>query len=806
MPEAVGHCTRGEDPRGRAIAVELPCSFADAAAYLHAGRADRLCAAETPPARRGFQIQSSAGRTMKPIHGSLLAACLWGCGSAGVGDAPRPTPGSRVVMPELPQPRVQPPDAGSAAPSSLVISIPSAPVGEAAQPESDPTAEPGAEPTAAAEATPAIPELDSKAALDPAVVPTIEPPVETTATGVDAPIDLASGAQASAATGEDARQAELRDQLKRAVDAGRFDEAQELLDALRASPSLESARVAIAAGRWLEAAEVLELARTRSRGRADVCEALGEVQLRLAQDGDSARFAKAREAFEAAGDRPRSLLGLAQSLAALGEPDAAYDAARRARAAIVRSGLSPASFEPPPERVLADCGLELLRARRARLDPVADALDEEIASALNERLQRQPTDGAAHAQWTKLHLEMGRVAEAQVAAERGLELVPDDALLHQLLARSALSAGGPQRLLKVFSRLRAKHPEQALTHWYPALERFKSSAAPEPQKLDPTKSHEAQLREAEEGFRQCRALNPAFESSCLRYEALCRGVRGWQLIRRGLFDAARESFLSMNEVLPGSIALDPATVDPQWDGHLRDGLKGLATIAAELRARGRVEQAADVQADLAAQVPGDGALLRESARAAQWAAEALSARADDLEAAARGSADPAEWTNLRKLARVKDREVGSAKEVERFTKAAAAERAKAREYFERCWQAYLAALELLPGDLRMACDAARVEIYQLQNDHPRAERILREGLRRAEEVLAVAAEPEFELRLAWADSLQDLGYLELTWKGDAEEALRLFRRSVEVGPSPRPKVSETLIPMAIEAAKNSRDG
>ena len=336
-------------------------------------------------------------------------------------------------------------------------------------------------------------------------------------------------------------------------------------------------------------------------------------------------YPAALDAFQRAGATPTALLGQSRAAYALGEFDQALDCARRA---IVLLSVQPdrrLEISPAAEIVLADAGLEVLHRLLANPGPASSALFDDIARALQWRIERVRTDAAAHGRLVALYLEVGKVIQAESAAQDGLNSSPGDAELTKQLARAAFSIGGPDRLLEAFEHFRKKFPLQPLGYWYPALEFFKSSVAHQTLTLfessDKSPVNRAKQRKrAKSYFAQVRVLDPRYAASCLEYEALCVALDGWEAFDAREYEKARGAFKSMDNVLPGSVALDPASVDAQWSGQLASGASGLDKIAVLYREAKNLSASAAVYGDLADLLPNDAHWVREAAESAKLAA------------------------------------------------------------------------------------------------------------------------------------------------------------------------------------------
>ena len=728
---------------------------------------------------------------MKPLHWTLLALCVASCrsGDRAVPQVPEHGPGSRLVVPNLTQPTVG-------------VESPAKPAMLEAQPSLDPIAR--SAPESSASGT----QQDADESLHPSTQTPTDTGTANTQTAVEksaAPsadeIGIAASQQAPVTDVEAERDAAIA-----AILAGNDALARKHLDALLARPSLENARKLSEQGKYAEALGELEQALASAPNRADLLEAAGYARLALADAGDRSMYALAHEAFERAGPTPTALLGQSRAARRMGLMDESLDCARRALVLLsVQPPQARLELDPAAEVVLADAGLEVHRRLRLTPGSAADALLAELVAALLSRIDDMGTDATAHARLCALYLDVGKVFEAVASAERGMDFSPSNAELAQLLARAALSAGGPAEVVAIFGRVSEKFPRQALVYWYPAVERFKSSLAGI--KINPKTALSRQLEQASAGFRECRSLDPRFEKACLDYEVLCVGARGWQLFAENKLEPARVKFLSMNTIAPNGIALDPARVNSICNGRLESGLIGLARIAERYR---DVEQdlpkAAAVFADLATAAPSDSRWVRAAASSAGLAAEAHEKIAEDAERAISGQIQDVQRLNvLRGLAGIKPRVVGSDKERERFVRLAATRRTSAQESYAKSWQYYQAAVELEPNDARLACDAARVAVYRTKSAPVRAEELLLRSIQLAQEQIAtLQLDPnaKAELERTLGDALQDLGVFELETKNDPRAASLHLEQSLSAGTTPRPFVREVLLPRAVEASKS----
>ena len=116
---------------------------------------------------------------------------------------------------------------------------------------------------------------------------------------------------------------------------------------------------------------------------------------------------------------------------------------------------------------------------------------------------------------------------------------------------------------------------------------------------------------------------------------------------------------------------------------------------------------------------------------------------------------------------------------------------------ERSAEAYRAAAELAPEDVRIVNDAALVLVYYLHTDLDRAramlERCVELGARQVQDP-GLDKEALWALKNAWGDAHQNLGVLHAEFLGDKAQAITYFNKAVEIGPEPRPDVTSIWLP------------
>ncbi|HUR27615.1 MAG TPA: hypothetical protein VM509_05465, partial [Planctomycetota bacterium] len=521
------------------------------------------------PVFGGFGLADGLRKSMKPFHWTLLAVCVASCRATDRAVDPPRGRESPVVVPEPPAQPAEPSPPAAVTPTKIKVADP---------PPAEPRARvPGelelfamalrdalalATARRQAEASPPKPE-PSLPSAESIVPPAPEPaPNDPASLLNDKPALVAAQAKAAA--------------------EGRWTDASELASRIAALDPLEKARLLGLEGKTSDAVALLEREVASAPNRPELLEALAEIELKLADQGRRDLYEKARDEFRRAGASPTALLGLSRTERALGDSERALDCARQALMLLAPSPGRRLELDPAPEIVLADAGLDVHRKVRLVPGPAAAELFAEIEAALQWRIGRVGTDAAAHARLANLYFDVQRFAEAESAAMRGLISSPSDAPLASLLANSAYRGGGSNRLLEVFSDFRKSFPHQPLGYWHAALEYFRCSA--NHQTLDEFKarnaSQETQLENAERYFRVASEQDQRFTRACQQYQALCRALQGWELFKAKRHEEARARFVSMDKVLPGSVALDPASVDPTWAGKIESGATGLARIAA----------------------------------------------------------------------------------------------------------------------------------------------------------------------------------------------------------------------------------
>jgi tetratricopeptide (TPR) repeat protein len=651
-----------------------------------------------------------------------------------------------------------------------------APAGPPSAPEAAEVPEPSSVPPSPA---PPAPEVEGR--QDPAPPPRGDP----------APA-------AAPATPEEAARLEA----EAALAAGDFEAAREALDALVTRPRLDAARVALLEGRLEEALAETQAALEQAPSHGPSLLLEGSLLVALAdRRGEIQLLPEALEKLLLAGDcRPALERGARVALrlertdtalelarrAAVREPDPSWDEAE-ALAAIAWPGREP-------ERTLVEASLALWRQRGGTAAPEASGLFDEAEDALSLLVSRHPGDRWVWLTLGEAYLEAARAAEARAAAERGLERLPDEEALYDLLARAARAEDGPRGVLRAFDRQQERRPREGLAWWYPALEQFRLGLEGGPQA-------ERSFARGESAFRACRVRRPELEPACLRYETLARTGQGWAWLAADDLVRAEREFRAAAEPLPDGLQL-------VVEGRLAPAAEGLQRVLEQRLMREELGRAADLAAFLLEHVPGDVRLARQAATLQRELGNRLQLEAEDFDRAYKERLDDEQrLEELRAqigILRPGDDLRGTGRELDLFREARRERRRQARRAYEDGLAALRVVAELEPEDLRVRYEAAALAIQRLGAELDWAEQQLlgciEEGGRRLSDE-GLTGEELFTLEEIFGDAHQLMGVLELEHRGRPERARAWFERSIEIGPLPRPEVEEHYIPRCLEAAR-----
>ncbi len=613
------------------------------------------------------------------------------------------------------------------------------------------------------------------------------------------------------------RQRKLARELSTAAREGNYARARELvgqLEELEIQPLVDEAHALLAAGDPEGALAVVERALEVAPDGPSTRLLHGEAALRVGRRlRDTALMESALASFAtaAAAGSPRggvdrwyrrafmvhALRGACHAARALGHNEQALTFATReldwARGHKNRATLYQDLGEWPEQTFVQACFDVFTEVREDQPERAAE-LVAQMEQQLSWLMTRRPRDPWAWSMLAAVLLREERFQDAVDAALGGLHAAPQDRVLPGQLADAARGAGGGERVLAVFARLQKQQPRVALAWWYAAFERFDAAVTA----LDEGRIDE--LRHAEADFRRCRELEAEYTEPCLDYEAMCRNAAGWILFEREEFEAAADMFRSMEDLFPRGMT---------WHipGRLPSGAQGLHFVGRGYADRDDLVAAARVFLELHRYGPENvdwannaGFFHREAgARMESYAAEATSMAGGDLKTKERrvrvleaaglplpADEDEAAWRDA-------------------LGRAGEPLLARSREMFETSYASYLAAAELAPHNVRIVNDTALIPVHHLGRDLERAEAYLMRCVELGAEQMKDAGDMDQEQRIAltqaWGDAHENLGVLYLQHLHDPTTARTWLEKSLEIGPDPRPVVTELHLPRCEEMSK-----
>lgn len=572
-----------------------------------------------------------------------------------------------------------------------------------------------------------------------------------------------------------------------AVERGAYREARELLAELLVARNLAEAETALEGGRPDEAMILLDEALELRPKDADLLARRGRAAYATAEIAASeGGLGNPQFFYEDAFDH---LLRAGSAHARAGNAErvvrVAFDASRAARRIpdperaleLARKGMeklealeSPPSLDPPPERVLAEATFDVyIQRRRAGED--AGELYLETEDLLSRLLGEEPTTSWPLQQLSNLYQWNGEPERAIGAIEQALNLSPAEQALHDRLARLVPPHRGWPALVGWYDEFVQRHPESATVHRNAGVARFYAAlAAFEEGATDP-----APFRAAEAEFRRARELDEALREDCLGYEAICRDAVGWCHYNAGDYSAAKEAFLSMEDLFEGGLA---------WSlgDRLPSGIDGLGFVIGKLSENPLSEQPLDDMVEAAAIAdylfayrPQDGDHANNAGFFNRDAAVLFERRSREVRAQARARDDAEERRELEAEARrLMDR---------------------AHELMDRSEAAYKVAARLSPEDVRIINDAALVMVYYTRDDPETAERLLLRAVELGGPQLedpTLSDEARYALNEAWGDAHQNMAILELTLRRDGKAAREWLEQALEIGPASREEVRPLL--------------
>lgn len=604
-----------------------------------------------------------------------------------------------------------------------------------------------------------------------------------------------------------------REQLIQAVELEQYEQAHELLEAILHD------RYLLQASKFLEVTPpipqdaMLWLDRAVSVGPRSP-EAMimrGDCSLLLAQNAiqSGGGFAEgflqdARDSFSAAkrfaAADPRAWLGASRTEYMMFSFEAALANAQKAME-LIGEGPAPDGLREAPVRTLAKAAYQAYASTKESTQSEAAPLVEgerqtelfaSALDALGRVLAEDPLDPWGYETLANLYLWQGNSPDAISALQRGLDKLPRNSALLEMLANTARNAGGLEQARAAVSEFTNKHPEVAEGAWWLGRETFQSAVAD----LGAGGKSEEDFVAAERLFARSRELSAELESSAKGYEVMARNGAGWIQFNRGDLEAASASFLSMNEVFERGI---------EWsiEGQLPSGIQGLNFVADKYHSMQQFEAAADVYQILAELQPENvawtnnvGFLNRDAAVQLEERARVLCSAVADLEGESPKELSEAVRQRLLDMAGLDENFEGDLPAALRSAADQLLSHAKA--LMDLSAEAYLRATTLAPEDVRIINDAALIIVYYTYSDFELAQKLLEQSIALGAEQLAdedLSEDARWELENAWGDAHQNMGFLHLVNLNDPQAARPWFERCVEIGPDPRPFVTAVLLPL-----------
>ncbi|MCH2105143.1 MAG: hypothetical protein MK291_00715 [Planctomycetes bacterium] len=558
---------------------------------------------------------------------------------------------------------------------------------------------------------------------------------------------------------------------------------------LLAAQGLEEARALFAGGNVRDSIAVLDQVITLAPADADARALRGACALAIGtEDGDPFLFEDALNEFLLAaksGSRPDAWIGASRASRLL-----YYDGFERRRIedavllaregvrAVEEGALKLDAQMVLPSMVHAEAAFDLYRAARdAQETETAAAAARETRTALEKCIGTRPEEPGAWLQLSSLLEWEGQIPEARDVLRNALSLLPAEDRLHSNHARLSRSIGGFEEVKSAYAHFLKEHPDSALGHWYHGVDTFELALQGAGADQDTRES----FASAERSFRACRSLESSYVESCLGYEVMCRAGIGLTMFKAGDVREAQRAFLSMEQVFEGGLA---------WsiEGRMASGLVYLDyvvghyfkrqeddTLSAEERLASLLE-AATLASYLHSYAPGDGRRANDAGFLNRDAGVALEQKAQRvLRASMEANDDPA------------------------LAEQAGALYALARGHMNASADAYTIAAMLQPGDARVVNDTGLILTYYLQRDLDRATNYhldaIKVGRARLERVSAGELEEDPDVITSVGDAYQNLGYLELTLRGQSGAAREWFKQCVDFDPVGRELIEQVLLPL-----------
>jgi len=570
------------------------------------------------------------------------------------------------------------------------------------------------------------------------------------------------------------------DQAIEAIQRGDLRRARSILaDLLVAEIVLEAERL-VTAGQAIDSLVLLDEALDLVPRDADLLYRRGSAAFEAATTSSTPQFLyeDALQHFldaRSAGYGIQATLDASRAARRMPAPREALDLVRAGARDLAELEERP-TLEPLLERTWAEASFDVyLEQVRAQEDAAEFFAETELQ--LERLLGRLPDDPWPLLQLANLYEWEGRIEDSIDRVKRAVELSPEDQVLHDRLLQLVPAEQGWPELNRFYGSFVSAHPASAralrnrgVVAFYAALAQFDEAQEPED-----FASAADSFATAERWFVSTRQLDQGYSQECRGFEVVARNAAGWCHYRAGGMGAARQAFLSMEDVFEGGLA---------WSlpGRLPDGLTGLGFVVAKLTedpnsvsALEQMVQAAAITDFLHTYLPDDGNHANNAGFVNRDTAVLFQRKSLASRRAAALCEDIAERASLEGEAR--------------------RQMARAQELMERSWAAYEVAAELLPEDVRVVNDAGLVMVYYLRDDPQEAERLFLRAVQLGAEQLpqSTLGEQElYDLNEAWGDAHQNLGVLELTIRGRPVQAKEWLVKALAIGPASREQVRPLL--------------
>lgn len=614
---------------------------------------------------------------------------------------------------------------------------------------------------------------------------------------VDREPRLASPVVPPTPTGLDDAQAQLKRAALQHLERDEFAQARAVLDELLTAPAMAQARALLDARRPIEALAAIEDALSSAPGEPRTLLVHGEASL---QAGlllrDPAKLETSLASFLRSGEGAESKFGASRAARALGRYEVAVDLAREGWRALGPSATFARKFgEETPERTLADALWLWFESQPMSTESDYARLGDEVVEANLQLVARESAEPTVWLRVAEVERRLGRLDEEVTVLERALGAAPRSERIAERLADAARVRGGIADLIATVLRVREQRPQN------PALWRATAEARFELALSTETSNDAAiqALSSADMEFERWSSLSPEQRDASLRKRAACRAAAGWRQLGAQRVDGAVERFRSVQALAPDAVHWTFESVE--------SAALGLARCAEALRDSNDFAEGARIWSDLHRMSPEVVRWAVEAGRTWRTAAERTLLLSKELKLAADGRiADAATIEDLRRRAQIRSKPNDGLEWTLALQRASKDAEKRAAKWFKASYEALVDAAQLAPNEMRLLCDAAEVAVYELRADLPDVEAFLKEAIRLGETRSRDASLSPSERRAvleAWGDAHECLGVLSLEYKRDAQRALTNFKRSREIGPDPRPIVTDTYIPRCEEILRST---